>query len=77
MWAHLALETVAWVFWLSGWAATASWASDKDELSKEKGKPYSYWATAAAGAGLGAIMWYVHLNANIISCTNENGFSPL
>ncbi|KAF8453924.1 hypothetical protein BGX38DRAFT_1141216 [Terfezia claveryi] len=60
MWVHLAVEAIAWIFWLSAWAATASWASTWSFYSDYSGKVYSYWATAAAAAAMGTIMWVMY-----------------
>ncbi|KAF8416689.1 hypothetical protein EV426DRAFT_625652 [Tirmania nivea] len=68
MWAHLGLEAIAWIFWLSGWAATASWASLWSAYSEYSGKIYSYWATAAAGAAMGAIMWILYTVTLVFFC---------
>jgi len=57
MWAHLALEVVSWVFWLAGFASTASWASDYAHGKEYLGPLYKYWATSAAAAAFGALIW--------------------
>lgn len=66
MWAHLVFEVISWVFWLCGFAAAAATAAAGTLLySTLTGTYYSKWATTAAAAGLGAIVWYVHpLNKN-------------
>jgi len=55
MWGQLAAEVLATIFWFCGWAATAAWVADL--------APYyegvDAWSTAAAGTGLGALIWYV------------------
>lgn len=68
MWAHLALEAIAWIFWLSGWAATASWASTWSMFQNATGKDYSYWATGAAAAAMGAIMWVLYTVTLVFFC---------
>jgi len=58
MWAQLALEAISWIFWLAGFASTASFASDwAPYFEGSKGKIFGYWASAAAGAAMGALVW--------------------
>lgn len=60
MWAHLALEIISWIFWLAGWASTASWAADWAKwFDGATGKVLGRWATGAAAAGLGALIWII------------------
>lgn len=75
MWAHLVLEVLSWLFWLSGFASAASWASTWASNFSGTGvdkKVFSYWATAAACAGLGAIMWYVSHSPAECAFASEN-----
>ncbi|KAF8463283.1 hypothetical protein BDZ91DRAFT_731913 [Kalaharituber pfeilii] len=58
MWGHLVLEIVTTIFWLGGWASLAAWSSANSIYFEHvKGKTYSKWATTAAGAAFGAVMW--------------------
>lgn len=62
MWGQLAAEVLATLFWFCGWAASAAWVADLapayDGASAKAKRP---WSTAAAGTGLGALIWYVLL----------------
>jgi len=73
MWGHLALEALSWLFWLSGFASTASWASARSGWGNDSFLGYpssykSYWATAAAAAGMGAIMWILYTVTLVFFC---------
>lgn len=64
MWAHLVFEVLSWVFWLSAFAVAGATAGASAKFYKAyKGKVFSWWATAAAAAGLGALVWYVLTSA--------------
>jgi len=86
MWAHLVFEVLSWVFWLCAFAVAGATAGASASFYKLfKGKVFSWWATAAAAAGLGALVWILHLIVGIIFCIrlhrhrtdpNNAGLSP-
>jgi len=69
MWAHLVFEVISWLFWLCGFAAAGATAAASALLySGLTGTYYAKWATTAAAAGLGAIVWILHLIVGIVFC---------
>lgn len=73
MWAHLVLEVVSWIFWLAGWASTASWAADwASYFDGTTGKVFGYWGSSAAGAAMGAIMWVLFTVTLVFFCLRLN-----
>ena len=60
MWAHLAVEVLAGIFWLCAFAVAAATTADSADTYKwTLGETYTSWATAAGSTALGAIAWYV------------------
>jgi len=77
VWAHLALEVISWIFWLAGFASTASWASEHSELGNKNlyiKKINGYWATSAAGAAFGALIWITFFVTLVVFCLRFNAW---
>jgi hypothetical protein len=72
MWGHLFADVTATLFWLAGFAAVADWASKWKKAFTlgsffgGSSEPAPYWKTAAAAAGLGAIMWILFLIITVV-----------
>lgn len=73
MWGQLAAEVLATLFWFCAWAATAAWVADLapayDGAPAKLKKP---WSTAAAGTGLGALIWVLFMITTVTFCLRLN-----